>query len=287
MDLLYAFIFMLLGIAWGVVLNWFADCVDTRSGTRWFAGYIVGEIDEAVFEPRRPRCAKCGIPRPWLHLLPFAAYFAAQGRCAACGERIPARIPIVEFVTGALFAALFLSFKLSPELWILLVYTSLLIVLFVTDLEHFILPNIVTYPGMLLAALIALLVTLFHYRLSWAVFFAGSDFMSLFNNFLLSAVAGGLAGALLLFLVAVASRGGMGWGDVVLAGLLGLMAGFPMVFVALFTGVITGGMVAAVLLISGRKKRREMLPFGPFLCLGGLVTLLWGRQILGWYLSFI
>ncbi len=76
-------------------------------------------------------------------------------------------------------------------------------------------------------------------------------------------------------------------GDVVLAGLLGLMVGFPLVFIALFLSILAGGIVAAALLISRRKKRREMMPFGPFLCLGGMVTLLWGKELLGWYLSLV
>jgi leader peptidase (prepilin peptidase)/N-methyltransferase len=211
----------------------------------------------------------------------------ARGRCAQCSERLTARIPIVEFVTGAFFAALYLSCGITWELLILLVYTSLLIVLFITDYEHFLLPNIVTYPGIVLAASVALLVTLLQYRLSWAVFFAGQDFMSMFNNYFLCAMAGGIAGALLLLLVVVLSRGGMGMGDVKLAGLLGLMVGFPLVFIALFVGVWAGGLVAVALLVSGRKKRKEMLPFGPFLCIGGLTALLWGRQILAWYLGFI
>ena len=138
-----------------------------------------------------------------------------------------------------------------------------------------------------LAAAVALLVTLLQYHLSWAVFFAGQDFMALFNNYFLCALAGSIAGALLLFLVVVISRGGMGMGDVKLAGLLGLMVGFPLIFVALFVSIWAGGLVAVALLISGRKKRKEMLPFGPFLCIGGLAALLWGRQILAWYIGLI
>jgi leader peptidase (prepilin peptidase)/N-methyltransferase len=149
------------------------------------------------------------------------------------------------------------------------------------------LPNIVTYPALLLAGLVALAVTLTNYRLPWALFFAGNGFIVVFNNFILCALAGGVCGALLIFLVVVLSKGGMGLGDVVLAGLLGLMVGFPMVFIAIFLGILAGGIIAAALLISRRKKRREMMPFGPFLCLGGIVTLLWGKELLGWYLGLV
>ena len=271
MAILFASLFLLLGLASGAVLNWFAGSVN----------------EEGELRLKAPACLKCGEKRKWKHLLPLLGFFLSRGRCAHCSEPLSARVPIVEFVTGAFFAALYLHCGITWELLILLIYTSLLIVLFITDYEHFILPNIITYPGIVLAAAVALLVTLLQYHLSWAVFFAGQDFMALFNNYFLCALAGSIAGALLLFLVVVISRGGMGMGDVKLAGLLGLMVGFPLIFVALFVSIWAGGLVAVALLISGRKKRKEMLPFGPFLCIGGLAALLWGRQILAWYIGLI
>jgi leader peptidase (prepilin peptidase)/N-methyltransferase len=268
---LIAGFFLLLGLAWGALLN-------------RFAGWVT---EEGEVRPAAPSCRKCGIKLPAKSLAPLLGYFMTGGRCPGCRETLPARAPVVEAVTGMLFAAMYLIYGLSWTLPILLAYSSVLIVLFVTDLEHFILPNLVTYPSILLAALVALAVTLTNYRLPWSLFFAGSGFMSLFNNFMLCALAGGICGALLLFLVVVISRGGMGLGDVVLAGLLGFMVGFPLVLIALFLGILAGGVIAAALLISGRKKRKEMLPFGPFLCIGGIVTLLWGREILGWYLGLV
>jgi leader peptidase (prepilin peptidase)/N-methyltransferase len=268
---LIACFFLLLGAAWGAVLNWFAGSV----------------TEEGELRLRAPSCTKCGVKLPDKSLVPLLGYWIAHGRCPGCREAMPARTPVVEAVTGILFAALYLKYGLSWTLAILLVYSTVLIILFVTDLEHFILPNIVTYPALLLAGLVALAVTLTHYSLPWSLFFAGNGFIAVFNNFILCALAGGVCGALLLFLVVVLSKGGMGLGDVVLAGLLGLMVGFPLVFVALFLGILAGGIVAAALLISRRKKRREMIPFGPFLCLGGIVTLLWGKELLGWYLGLV
>jgi leader peptidase (prepilin peptidase) / N-methyltransferase len=270
-TILLAALFLLLGSAVGAVINWFAGSVN----------------GEGEFHLKAPACPKCGAQRSWKHLLPLLGFFMARGRCPQCSEPLSARIPVVEFLTGMLFASLYLGYGISWELLILLVYASLLIVLFITDYEHFLLPNVVTYPGILLAAAVALLVTLLQYPLPWALSFAGQGFMAIFNNFFLSAMAGGVSGALLLLLVVILSRGGMGMGDVKLAGLLGLMVGFPLVFIALFIGIWAGGLVAIALLISGKKKRREMLPFGPFLCIGGLAALLWGRQILAWYLGLI
>ncbi|MFA5065857.1 MAG: A24 family peptidase [Dehalococcoidia bacterium] len=264
-------LFLLLGLAWGAALNWLAGSVTEEGG----------------IQLRSPACIKCSAKRRPKSLIPLVGYFVAGGRCPDCGEALPVRIPVVEAVTGILFAALYLKYGLSWALAILLVYSTVLIILFISDFEHFMLPNIITYPSLLLAALIALAVTLTHYSLPWSLYYGGSGFMAVFNSFLLCALAGGVCGALLLLLVVVLSRGGMGMGDVLLAGLLGLMVGFPLVFVALFLSILAGGIVAAALLISGRKKRKEMLPFGPFLCLGGMVTLLWGKELLDWYLNLI
>jgi len=264
-------LFLLLGLVWGAVLNWLAGSVTEEGGVQL----------------RAPACAKCSAKRSLKSLIPLIGYFAGGGRCPDCGEAIPVRVPVVEAFTGILFAALFLKYGLSWTLAILLIYATVLIILFVTDFEHFMLPNVITWPAMLLAMLVALAVTLAHYSLPWSLYYGGSGFMAVFNNFLLCALAGGACGALLLLLVVVLSRGGMGMGDVLLSGLLGLMVGFPLVFVALFLSILGGGIVAAVLLISGRKKRKEMLPFGPFLCAGGMVTLLWGKELLGWYLGLI
>ncbi len=261
----------MLGLICGAAINWLAGSV----------------MEEGGIEPKAPACAKCSTGRRTKHLIPLIGYFMARGRCPRCGEAIPLRIPIVKAVTGILFAALYLKYGLTWALAILLVYSLVLIILFVTDFEHFMLPNIIVYPSLLLAALAALAVTLGRYSLPWSLYFGGSGLISILNNFLLCSLAGGMCGALLLLLVVVLSRGGMGMGDVLLAGLLGLMLGFPLVFVALFLSILAGGVVAAILLISGRKKRKEMLPFGPFLCLGGMVTLLWGKEILDWYLSLI
>jgi leader peptidase (prepilin peptidase)/N-methyltransferase len=264
-------LFLLLGLACGAAINRLAGSVTEIGG----------------IQPKKPACAKCSTRRRVEHLIPLAGYFIAHGRCPNCGEAIPLRVPVLEAATGILFLALYLKYGLSWSLAVLLVYSVVLIILFITDFEHFMLPNIVVYPSLLLAALVALAVTLGRYSLPWSLYFGGSGFMAVFNNFLLCSLAGGMCGALLLLLVVVLSRGGMGMGDVLLAGMLGLMLGFPLVFVSLFLSILAGGVVAAVLLISGRKKRKEMLPFGPFLCLGGMVTLLWGKELLGWYLSLI
>jgi len=102
-----------------------------------------------------------------------------------------------------------------------------------------------------------------------------------------NAALGGAIGFAILFLIAIVSRGGMGWGDVKLAALIGLATGFPLVFFSLVMGAILGGIVAVALMIAKKKTRRETIPFGPFLALAAMITLLWGSNILSWYLGLM
>jgi prepilin signal peptidase PulO-like enzyme (type II secretory pathway) len=96
---------------------------------------------------------------------------------------------------------------------------------------------------------------------------------------------GGGVGFLFLLLVAVASRGGMGWGDVKLAGLIGLATGFPMVIVAIVVGALLGAVVGVVLMVRRKKRMKSRIPFGPFLAVATMVTLILGNDMLNWYMG--
>jgi leader peptidase (prepilin peptidase)/N-methyltransferase len=176
----------------------------------------------------------------------------------------------VEIVTGAVFTILYWHYGLSVELAIAAFYFCLFIVLLVIDLEHHILPNKLVYPG----AVFALALSIFLPRLEIVPGIA-------------SGAAGGGIGLGIFLLIAVLSRGGMGWGDVKMAALIGLVTGFPLIFVAILLAVVSGGLVAWVLIIFKIKSRKENIPFGPFLSLAVMVTLVWGGAILDWYLSFL
>ena len=103
------------------------------------------------------------------------------------------------------------------------------------------------------------------------------------KNFLYG-LAGGAIGFVILFLPALIYSKGMGWGDVKMAGLIGLMTGFPRIFVGILGAIILGGLVAIILLLTKKKGRKEGIPFGPFLALAAMVALVWGQPILDWYL---
>jgi leader peptidase (prepilin peptidase)/N-methyltransferase len=158
-------------------------------------------------------------------------------------------------------------------------YACLFIIIFVIDLEHSLILNKVIYPTMLVALLLSLIPESWLTREAWLT--------TVIQPGIASAALGGAIGFVIFLLIAVVSRGGMGWGDVKLAALIGLATGFPLVFVAIIMGAILGGIVAVVLLVARRRGRREMIPFGPFLAVAAMATLLWGSNILSWYLGLM
>ncbi len=208
-------------------------------------------------------CEACLHPLGLLDLVPVFSYLWLRGRCRYCHASITPRIPLVELATGLLFASLYLRFDLGWEMAIGMAYAGLLVVVFVIDLEHQLVLDVVVLPAMPLAL-------------------AASVFWGDINP--LWSLAGGAAGGAILALPYLAYRQGMGLGDVKLAGLIGLMVGFPVVFVALLLGIIAGGLLAILLLGLGLKGRKAAIPFAPFLASGALVSLFWGETILDWYL---
>ncbi len=179
----------------------------------------------------------------------------------------------MELATALIFALLYYHYGLSVELGVMAFYACLFIIIFVIDLEQGLILNKVVYPGMVVALLLAL------YPWPWLT-------ESMIMRVAYAALGGGIGFAIFL-LIAIVSRGGMGWGDVKLAALIGLATGFPLVFVAIIMGAILGGIAAVALMIAKKRTRRETIPFGPFLAVAAMVTMLWGNSILDWYFSIM
>jgi leader peptidase (prepilin peptidase)/N-methyltransferase len=208
-------------------------------------------------------CSACNHKLSSLDLIPLLSYLLLRGRCRYCQAPIPFRLPIVEGMTGLLFALLCWKFGLGLELGISLVYICLLIVIFAIDLENQLVLNKVIYPAIALA-------------LVFSFFWPGLG--------VISALEGGALGLAVIGLIVLIYPPGMGWGDVKMAALVGLMTGFPLVIIALLLSVITGGVVGAILLAFKIKRRKDPIPFAPFLATSAMITLLWGQAIWQWYL---
>lgn len=211
-------------------------------------------------------CDGCGHRLGASEMVPLLSYIWLRGRCRVCGAGIPRRVPVVEAVTGLLF--LFLGWHYGPSirLPLSLLYTSLLLVVFVIDLEHGLVLNSVVYPAIVLA-------------LALSPLWPGLGPVR--------AAEGGALGLGLVLLPHLVYPRGMGFGDVKLAAFMGLAVGFPQVIVAFLLAVVSGGLVALGLLAARLKGRKDAIPFGPFLATATWVTMLWGRQMLDWYLNLL
>ncbi len=233
-------------------------------------GLVVGGIINALADdlperrrPQTPHCPGCEQsyrPARWLGV--------TRRSCPNCGARERRRTWLIELGTALVFALLWWRFRvLSAELIVLSFYLSAFILILVTDMEHRLILHAVTFPS-IAVALVASLVTITPRA---ALLGAVVGFVSFFIIYLLG---GWVFGA-----------GAMGFGDVTLATLIGAAAGFPMVVVGLLIGVLVGGVVTLGLLITRLRRLRSKVPYGPFLLAGGTAALLWGPQIIEWYLS--
>ncbi len=224
-------------------------------------------VDQSIVNPPS-HCPHCGRRISAVDLVPFLNYIWLRGRCRYCRAPIPARLPVVELLTGLVFAFLYWKYGLSPELGISIFYASFMIVVFFIDLENQLILNKMVYPGILLA---------FAFSFLWPNPDAGA------TDILVDSLIAGAIGFGMLLLPFIVYPSGMGAGDVKLALMIGLMTGVPQVFVAIILAILAGGLISILLLTLRVRKRREAIPFGPFLATGAMVGLLWGQEIWDWY----
>ncbi|OGO19135.1 MAG: hypothetical protein A2144_05985 [Chloroflexi bacterium RBG_16_50_9] len=262
MEILLAVIFTLLGISIGSFLNVVIDRLPA-------GGSLVSPPS---------RCDACQRRLTPVDLVPVFSYLGLRGRCRYCGACIPRRVLLVEVVSGLFFFLAFWRFDLSAEFLITAFWGCIFIVIIFIDWENKLILNKVTYPAAVVALIILAVDSFLPGRLfSYLIFHPEPS--------ILSGVIGGAIGFLFFMMVFLINPRGMGMGDVKLACLIGLVMGFPLGIVALFIGIVIGGLVAATLFLLKKKGRKEAIPYGTFLALGPMVTMLWGTDILRWYLN--
>lgn len=208
------------------------------------------------------RCPHCGTPIRPHDNIPILSFLLLRGRCRACGQRISWRYPLVESVAGLLLAVLWVRAEAVIPFVTWALFVLMLLAVFFIDLDHHIVPNAITYPGLVLGLLLA----------------AGS------NRFLEALVTAASAGALFL-LIAIASRGGMGGGDVKLAAMMGAFLGWPTIVVALLVAFTSGAVVGLLLIATGRRSRKDPIPFGPALAAGAVAAIFAADPVIRWYLG--
>lgn len=221
------------------------------------------------------QCPECGHGLSVFDLVPVLSFILLRGKCRYCGGEISWQYPLVELGTGGLFVLSQHRAQKSPAILFYWVVVSLLILIFVYDLKHFVIPDRVVYPAMGLAVGYRLLQTI----QGWLRATHGPP---------LPGLAAGLGAGVFFGLIYLISKGEwMGFGDVKTALFMGLFLGFPLVLVGLFSAVLSGALVGTVLILLGRKNLKSKVPFGPFLVGGTLFALFWGKAVLSSYFSLL
>lgn len=227
----------------------------------------------------RSRCPGCGNAIRAMDNLPVLSWVFLGGRCRVCRAPISGRYPLIEAVTGLLFLACFLRFGVSFEAPAAALFAAMMLALAAIDVEHFLLPDRITKPGIAVGILLQPL-------LPWARLGEGPWW----------AMAGGALGALLGYgvLWAISEawyrlRGeeGMGLGDAKMLALIGAFLGWKGALLAMFAGTLSGSLVGIVAMRWGGQGWKTKLPFGAFLALGGLIALFAGEAIVTWYAGLL
>lgn len=268
MDIVLVFIFAVFGTALGSFLN---VCIDRLP------------VGKSILYPPS-HCDSCQHRLSPGDLIPLLSYLWLRRRCRYCGASIPQRPFWVELGTGLLFALSYWHFGLSVTFVVIVFYGSLFLVIAVIDLEHQLILNKISYPAMALALVIDV------FRPPPGL--ADVSFLPWPLPGIISGIMGAAMGLVLILIVYflalwVYKREGIGVGDIKLAILMGLVTGSEMVILAITLGAILGGIVGIILLLTKIKKRRETVPLGPFLAIATMLTLVWGSDILNWYLGLL
>lgn len=221
---------------------------------------------ESIITPPS-HCPKCNHRLVLWDLIPVFSYIFLRGRCRYCGERISIRYLLVEGFLGLCFSILFLNFDFTFFTLKSLIFISLLLPIFFIDLEHMIIPDILSIPS----------------AISGIV-------LSLFEGRLIESLKGGIVIGIILLLIYFLAlifykQEGMGQGDIKLGLLLGSFLGLKLGMLSLVLGFILGGLVSIVLIILKTKRLKEYIPFGPFLIISGIFSYFWGEKLINFYLS--
>ncbi len=219
-------------------------------------------------------CPACGVAiRPYDNI-PIVSYLVLRGRCRSCGVRISPQYPAVELVNALLTMFLFIKFGFSLTFLFLFVFCSALVVITFIDLEHRIIPDLISLPGIVVG-------------------FAASFFiLDLYNTERvlgwLNSLIGILVGGGSLFIVAFAyqlltKKEGMGGGDIKLLAMMGAFLGWIAVPFIIFASSLVGSVIGITIMLAQKKDSKLAIPFGPFLAFGAVLYVFYGKQLIDWY----
>lgn len=219
-----------------------------------------------TFVNDRSYCPQCGKTLSWYELIPVLSFLLQWGKCRNCKQGISIIYPAIELFTGLLFAYSFWKIGVEWELATAILFCSLLMIILVTDLTYMLIPNRILLFFLPLFILLRFIVPLDPW---W------------------SPLIGALVPALLIALIILVSRGGMGAGDMKLFFVLGIVLGIGKVLLAFFLSALIGAVIGIALIALKIIERRQPVPFGPYIVIAALISYFHGTEIIEWYLQLL
>jgi len=229
--------------------------------------YRLPKNESIVFPPSR--CPGCGKGIRWYDNVPIISYLLLRGRCRSCGASISIQYPLVELLNALLTLFLFMKSGPSFAFLVLFLFCSAMVVITFIDLEHQIIPDEISLPGIIAGFIFSFFIP----QLGW-----------------LNSLLGILVGGGSLWLVAwgyemLTKKEGMGGGDIKLLAMMGAFFGWKAVPFIIFVSSLTGSLIGISVMLAQKKDSKLAIPFGPFLAFGSVIYIFFGRQMIHWYLG--
>jgi len=215
------------------------------------------------------RCPQCQTKIRWWQNIPIVSWLFLRGKCASCKAKISVRYLFVETLTGLLFLKIFTIFALHPATLVFWVFAAVLVTLTFIDLDHQIIPDIISLPGIILG-----FATVSLTPLTWS--------HSLFGILL----GGGSLWLIAIIYEFLTKNEGMGGGDIKLLAMIGAFLGWKAILPVIFISSCLGTLIGVPLMLRQGGSGKLAIPFGPFLSAAALIWLFWGGALLRWYLGF-
>lgn len=249
-------------IYWGVVLFLFGITLGS------FYNVVGLRVPKKIpFSNDRSYCPKCEHQLSWRELIPILSFLLQAGKCRHCKAKISIVYPIIELATGLLFVFSYIKLGFTLELITALIFISMLIIIFVTDLHYMLIPNKILLFFLPFLVTMRIIVPLDPWY---------------------NAIIGAVGGFGLIFFIILATRGkGMGAGDMKLFGVLGIVLGLGSSLLTFFLAALFGAIIGIILQKRQKVGKGQPIPFGPYIVVAAIIAYFYGGNIIDYYLSFI
>lgn len=229
--------------------------------------YRLPKEESVVFPPSH--CPDCGYRIRWYDNVPIVSYLVLKGKCRSCSAPISPQYPIVEAINALLTLFLFMRFGLSRAFLVLFLFCSAMVVVTFIDLEHQIIPDAISLPGIVAGFVFSFFIP----QLGW-------------KTSLIGMLAGGGSLYLVAFLYHLfTGKEGMGGGDIKLLAMMGAFFGWKSIPFIIFVSSLAGSIIGVTVMLIQKKDAKLAIPFGPFLVFGAILYIFYGRQMIQWYLN--